>query len=74
MSISDTIGSVTATNPVVGVAVSKQSTASAILTGLQSGDPGTSALLDAVSSQALEANQLLTSLMPHLGSNVNTTA
>ena len=74
MSISDTIGSVAATNPVVGVAVAKQSNASAILTGLQSAGSGTSALLEAISSQSLEANQLLTSLMPHLGSNVNTTA
>ena len=74
MSISDTISQVAATNPVVGVAVAKQSADSAILEGLQTGDTATSALLGAVSGQALEANQLLASLTPNLGQNVNTSA
>ena len=74
MSISDTIGAAAASNPVVGVAVARQSIGSAILSGLQSGDTSTAPLLAAISGQAQEANQLLTSLMPHLGQNVNTTA
>jgi hypothetical protein len=78
MSISDTISSVAATNPVVGVAVARQSIGSAILSGLTSGDAGTdtgtSALLDAINGQAQTANQLLTTLQPNLGQNVNTTA
>ena len=74
MSISSTIGAVAAANPVVGVAVARQGVGSAILAGLQSGDTGTAALLDAVSSQAFEANQLLSGLQPHLGQNVSTTA
>ena len=74
MSISDTIGQVAATNPIVGVAVATQSANSAILTGLQTGDAATSALLGAVSGQALEVNQLLASLTPNMGQNVNTTA
>ena len=74
MSITDTISQVAATNPVVGVAVAKQSADSAILTGWQTGDTATSALLGAVSGQALEANQLLSSLTPNLGQNVNTRA
>jgi len=73
MSITDTIGRVAATNPVVGVAVATQSADSAILEGLQTGDTATSALLGAVSGQALEANQLLASLTS-LGHHVNTTA
>ena len=72
MSISDTISSVAAANPVVGVAVVKQSIGSAILSGLTSGDTGTASLLGAVTNQAEEANQLLASLQPHLGQNVNT--
>ncbi len=77
MSISDTIGSVAASNPVVGVAVARQSVGSAILTSLQSsqsGDPGASSLLGALGGRAQEAQQLLASLQPHLGQNVNTTA
>lgn len=74
MSISDTIGQVAAANPVVGVAVASQSTNSAILAGLQTGDTATSALLGAVNGQTLEANQLLAGLSPHLGQNVNTVA
>jgi len=73
-SISDTISRVAATNPVVGVAVAQQNADSAILAGLQTGDTATSALLGALSSQALEANQLLASLTPNLGQNVNTAA
>lgn len=73
MSITDTISRVAATNPVVGVAVAQQSADSAILAGLQTGDTATPALLGAVSSQALEANQLLASLTS-LGQHVNTTA
>ena len=72
MSITDTIGSVAAANPVVGVAVAKQSIGSAILSGLTGGDTGTASLLGALTNQAQEANQLLTSLQPHLGQNVNT--
>ncbi len=74
MSISDTVSQVAATNPVVGVAVARQNADSAILAGLQTGDSGTSALLGALSGQALEANQLLASLTPNLGQNINTTA
>ena len=73
-SISDTISRVAATNPVVGVAVAQQNADSAILAGLQTGDTATSALLGALSGQALEANQLLASLTPNLGQNVNTAA
>ncbi len=74
MSLTDTISRVAATNPVVGVAVATQSADVAILAGLQTGDTATSALLGAVNGQALEANQLLASLTPHLGQNVNTLA
>ena len=74
MSITDTISKVAATNPVVGVALARQSVDSAVLAGLQTGNTATSALLGAVSGQALEANQLLASLTPNLGQNVNTTA
>ncbi len=74
MSISDTISQVAATNPVVGVAVARQSAEGAILEGWQTGDTATSALLGAVSGQALEANQLLAGLTPNLGQNVNTSA
>ena len=74
MSISDTVSSVAASNPVVGVAVAKQSIGSAILSGLTSGDTDTAPLLAAVSSQAEQVNTLLASLQPHLGQNVSTTA
>ena len=74
MSISDQIGSLAATNPVVGVAVAHQSVGNAILSGLQSGDTGTATLLAAVSSQALNANQLLSSLASSLGQKVNLSA
>lgn len=74
MSITDTISKVAATNPVVGVAVARQAADSAILEGLQTGDTSASALLGAVSAQALEANQMLASLTPNLGQNVNTSA
>ena len=74
MSITDTISKVAATNPVVGVAVARQSADSAILAGLQTGDAAGSALLGAVNGQVLEANQLLASLTPNLGQNVSTTA
>ena len=74
MSISDTIGRIAATSPVVGAAVARQSTDSALLAGLQTGDTETTALLNAVNGRALEANQLLASLTPNLGQNVNTVA
>ena len=77
MSISETIGSVAASNPVVGVAVARQSVGSAILAGLQAGqdtDPSASALLGAVFGQAQETQQLLASVQPHLGQNVSATA
>ena len=72
MSISETISSVAASNPVVGVAVAQQSVGSAILSGLTSGDTGTAPLLAAVSNQAQEVNTLMASLQPNLGQNVNT--
>ncbi len=74
MSITDTISQTAATNPLVGVAVATQSTKSAILAGLQTGDAATGALLSAISGRALEENQLLASLTPNLGQNVNTAA
>ena len=74
MSISDTIGRIAAINPVVGAAVARQSTNSTLLAGLQTGDIETTALLGVVNGQALETNQLLASLTPHLGQNVNTAA
>lgn len=74
MSITDTVSRVAATNPVVGVAVATQSADTAMLAGLRTGDTGTGALLAAISGQALVANQLLASLTPHLGQNVNTAA
>jgi hypothetical protein len=77
MSISDTIGAVAASNPVVGVAVAQQSVAGAILAGLQSGqsdDQSASSLLGAVFGQAQEARQLLASVQPNLGRNIDTTA
>ncbi len=74
MSITDTIGKVAATNPVVGVAVATQSTQSTILAGLQNGDTQTASLLGAISGRALVANQLLASLTPNFGQNVNTFA
>ena len=76
MSISDTIGSVAASSPVVGVAVAQQSVAGAILAGLQSGqsdDQSASALLGAVFGQAQEAQKLLASVQPNLGRNIDTT-
>lgn len=72
MSITETISQTAATNPVVGVAVATQSTNSAILARLQTGDAGTEALLSAISGQVLEASQLMTALTPHLGQNLNT--
>lgn len=77
MSISETIGAVAASNPVAGVAVARQSVSSAILAGLQSSqssDTSASALLGAIGGQAQEAAQLLASIQPNLGQNVNTTA
>jgi len=72
MSITDTIGKVAASNPVVGVAVAQQSTDSALLSALQTGDPA--ALLSAASGRAQETQLLLSQLTPNLGQNVNTTA
>ncbi len=72
MTITDTISSVAAANPVAGVTIAKQSIGSAILAGLTSGDTGTASLLGAVSTQAQEINTLMASLQPHLGQNVNT--
>lgn len=74
MSISDTISKVAATNPIVGVAVANQSTDSALLAGIQTGDTSLGGLLGAVNGQAAESDQLLASLTPNLGQNVNTTA
>jgi hypothetical protein len=74
MFISDTIGRVAAINPLVGVAVAQQSTKSALLAGIETGDTQTTALLGAISGRALEANQLQASLTPNLGQNVNTVA
>lgn len=74
MSIVDMIDRVAATNPVVGVAVATQNTKIAILAGLQTGDTPAASLLGAVSGRALEVSQLLASLTPHLGQNINTTA
>lgn len=77
MSITATIGSVAASNPVVGVAVAQQSVGSAILAGLQASqdtDPSASSLLGALGGQAQEVSKLLASIQPSLGQNVNTTA
>lgn len=74
MSISDTISQEAASNPAVGLAVARASTESAILASLQSGDSSVGSLLGAISNQAAETNQLLSSLTPNLGQNVNTTA
>jgi hypothetical protein len=74
MSIAATIGQVAATNPLVGIAVAQQSTKSALLAGIETGDTQTVALLGAVSGRALEANQLPASLTPKLVQNVNTVA
>ena len=62
MSITDTVSQAAASNPAVGAAVAASSEKSAILAGMQSGDPATAALLGAESAQALTANQLLSSL------------
>jgi len=70
MSLIDTVSQAAATSPVVGVAVASQNTKSAILAGLQGGDPQTAALIGAVSNQALTANQLLASLTK-VGQNVD---
>lgn len=70
----DTISRTAATHPLVGVAVATQSTNSAILAGLQTGDAATGALLSAVNGRALEASQLLAILTPHLGQHVNAVA
>ena len=48
MSITDTISQVAASNPMVGAAVAASQTSSALLSGLQSGDPATSSLLGAL--------------------------
>ena len=74
MSITDTISQEAASNPAVGAAVAAAQTKSALLAGLQGGDPTTSALLGAVNAQAAEVNSLMSQLQPNLGQNVNTTA
>ncbi len=74
MSITETISRVAAINPVVGMAAAGQSTDSALLAGMQTGDTQIGALLGAINGPALEANQLLASLTPNLGQNVNTVA
>ncbi len=56
MSISDTLSGV----------------GSAVLVGLQTGDPGTAGQIGAAGSRAQEVATLLASLQPHLGQNVNT--
>ena len=76
MSISDTVGAVAASNPMVGVAVAQQSVGSAILAGLQASqntDPSASALLGALGGQAQEVSKLLASIQPNLGQNINMT-
>ena len=77
MLLSSTIGSVAAANPAAGAAVQKQSVTGAVLASLTAGtetDPGASSLLGAVFGRAQEVQALLSSLQPHLGHNVNTTA
>ena len=74
MSITDTISSVAAANPVVGVAVAQQSVSAAILAGASgSEDSSAASLLEAIGSRAQEVNTLLSSLQPNLGQNVSTT-
>ena len=74
MSISDTVSSVAASNPAVGVAVARQSTGSAILAGLSAGDSSTAPVLASLGGQSSEVSQLLASLQPNLGQNVSTFA
>jgi hypothetical protein len=74
MTISNTISQTAATNPLVGAAVAKQSLDSALLSSAQTGDAGTTALLEAIHGQALQENQLLTSASPTLGQHINITA
>ena len=81
MSISSTISQYAATNPAVAAAVDTQETDAAILTGLQTGDTSTGALIGTVYTQATEDAALLnginpvtsasTSSTPSLGSNVD---
>ena len=74
MSINDTVSQVAASNPIVGVAVAQASTNSALLAGLQSGDPTLGSLVGAITSQSQEDSSLLAQLQPNLGQNVNTVA
>lgn len=82
MAISDTIGSMAATNPIVGSAVSSASTQSQLLTEMSAGSSptpmvlpnpiGNGAVTSAAASQQ-EASQLLASLTG-LGGRLNITA
>ena len=77
MILSNTLGMQSASDPMAGAAAPKQSIGSAILAGLQASqgsDPGASAMLGTVFSQASEASRLLASVQPNLGRNVNMTA
>jgi hypothetical protein len=60
-SIDSIVSQYAASDPTVAAAVDTQQTDSAILTGIQAGDPGTSSLLTAVYSQGQEINTLLNS-------------
>ena len=74
MDLTTMISQMAATNPQVGVPVTMQSTDNAILAGMVSGDTATSSLLGALFSQESEQAQLLASVQPNLGQNVNVLA
>jgi len=74
MDINTAISQLAGTNPQVGAAVAMQSTDSAILAGMASGDTATSSILGGLFSQESEQAQLLASISPNLGQNINVLA
>lgn len=74
MDINSTISQVAASNPMAGMAVAMQSTESAILASLTTGDSQPAGQLGALYSQESEASQLLASVQPNVGQNINTLA
>lgn len=71
MSITSTLSQVAATNAVVGGVIATSQVQSALLAGLQTGDTAMMGLLGALDSQALAAGQMLASVAPHLGQNLD---
>ena len=74
MSINDTVSQVAANNPYVGAVISAAGINSNLLASLPTDESGLTGVLGAKATEGVTENQILSSLQPNLGQNIDTQA